>query len=70
MAKNKHAGKTVAEILKDKQGRIKSAPLGEGSPSWDELMDLTWEETERRARAKLRGYRAIKKLLGNEEYDK
>src|SRR6266478_1414845 len=39
-----NAGKTVREILEDKKGSIKDAPLDEGSPSWDEILDLNWEE--------------------------
>jgi hypothetical protein len=41
MAKN--TGKTVAEILQDKQGWIRGVPLDPGSPSWDDILDLTWE---------------------------
>jgi hypothetical protein len=32
-----NAGKTIAEILKGKQARIKNAPLDEGSPSWNDI---------------------------------
>jgi hypothetical protein len=65
-----NAGKTVAEILKDKKGAIKDAALGSGSPSWDEIMHLTWEEIQDRAKRRLPGYKTIKKLLGPGEYDK
>jgi len=41
MAKHKYAGKTVADILKKKRGDIKYAPLDQGSPSWDDIQDLT-----------------------------
>jgi hypothetical protein len=44
MASN--AGKTVEEILKGKKASIKQAELEEGSPSWDDILGLTWEEIE------------------------
>jgi hypothetical protein len=37
-----HAGKTVAEILTEKKASIRDAALPPGSPSWDEILDLTW----------------------------
>ena len=70
MATHPNAGKTVEEILKSKQGRIKNAPLDEGSPGWDDIMDLTWEEVERRAQQNQPGYRTIYKLLKRKRYDK
>ena len=45
-----NSGKTVREILKGKQGGIKTAPLDPGSPSWDEILDLSWEEIVDRAK--------------------
>ncbi len=65
-----NTGKTVREILRGKQGRIKQAPLGPGSPSWNDIMDLTWEELVRRARSRVPGYGTFKKLLSSGEYDK
>jgi hypothetical protein len=67
---HKNAGKTVAEILTGKQARIKTAALGEGSPSWDQIRDLAWEEIVERAQRRESGYRTIKKLLEKSEYDK
>jgi hypothetical protein len=64
------AGKTVAEILRTKKASIRDAALEPGSPSWDEIMDLTWEELTERAKQRLPGYKTIKKLLGSREYDK
>ena len=49
MAKHKFAGKTVLEILMSKQGRIKNAPLDAGSPGWDDILDLSWEDIDERA---------------------
>jgi hypothetical protein len=67
---SKNAGKTVAEILKDKKGDIKTAPLSPGSPSWDQLMDTPWEEIVRRAKRRVPGYKTIKKLLTDPRYNK
>jgi hypothetical protein len=65
-----NAGKTVREILVGKKGSVKDARLVPGSPNWDELMDVPWEEIVRRAKARVRGYKTIKKLLTDTEYDK
>ena len=65
-----YAGMTVADILKLKRGSIKNAPLDPGSPSWDDVRHLTWEEVWEAARRNRRGFRTIKKLLRNGEYDK
>ena len=70
MAKHKFTGKTVAEILTSKQGRIKNAPLDQGSPGWDEILDLTWEEVDQRAQQNDPGFRTIRKLLTRLRYDK
>jgi hypothetical protein len=67
---HKHAGKTVREILKGKKGSIKEPSLDEGSPSWAELLDVTWEDIEEGAKQGRPGYKTIKKLLGGKEYDK
>jgi hypothetical protein len=65
-----NSGKTVREILKGKQGGIKTAPLDPGSPSWDEILDLSWEEIVDRAKRRVPGYKTLKKLLSDKEYDK
>ena len=65
-----HAGKTVAEILVGKKGSIRDASLNPGSPSWDIILNLTWEEVVERAKRRRPGYKTIKKLLGSKEYDK
>jgi hypothetical protein len=67
---SENAGKTVAEILRDKKASIKQAALEPGSPSWDEIMDLTWEDIQDRAKRREVGYKTIKKLLSSQEYDK
>jgi hypothetical protein len=68
MANN--AGKTVAEILKTKRGNIKTVPLEENSPSWAEILHLTWEEIEERADRNEPGFRTFKKLLERKRFDK
>jgi hypothetical protein len=65
-----NAGKTVREILQDKQGYIRTVPLPPGSPSWDDILDLTWEEVEDRARRRVRGFRVFRKLLTDGRFDK
>ncbi len=65
-----YAGKTVAEILKGKQARIKYAPLGPGSPSWGDILSLTWEEVVEKAQRGETGFRTIYKLLNTKRFDK
>jgi len=63
-------GKTVAEILTGKKASIKGTALDPGSPSWDDIMELTWEQVRARAKRNVPGFKTIKKLLGSREYDK
>lgn len=70
MAKHKHAGKTVAEILKSKKASIRDVALAEGSPSWDDVLHLSWEDIVKSAKRRLPGFKTIKKLLSSGEYDK
>lgn len=72
MAKKRHpnAGKSVAEILSKKQAKIKQADLDEGSPSWDDILDLTWEDIVRRADDNEPGFRTFKKLLARKRFNK
>ena len=65
-----NAGKTVAEILKSKRAGIKNAALEEGSPSWDDIMHLTWEEIEERHHRREPGFKTFHKLLRQKRYDK
>lgn len=60
----------VRDILAGKRGSIKDAALPPGSPSWDEILDWTWEEIEEGARQGEIGFRTIKKLLSNSRFDK
>lgn len=65
-----YAGKTVAEILKTKKARILKARLDPGSPSWDDIMHLTWEEIEEKHRRREPGFKTFHKLLKERKYDK
>jgi hypothetical protein len=67
---HQHAGKTVEELLRTKQGRIRRAPLDPGSPDWDEILDLAWEDIEERADRNEPGFRTIKKLLNQKRFNK
>lgn len=60
----------VSEILKRKRGSIKNAPLEAGSPSWDEIQQLTWGDILDGEQQGLPGFRTIKKLLLKKEYDR
>jgi hypothetical protein len=44
--------------------------LVEGSPAWKEIEALTWEEIVAKAEADVRGFKTIKKLLGDKRFDK
>jgi hypothetical protein len=65
-----NTGQTVREILGRKKASIRQAPLDPGSPSWDHILDLTWEELVRRAKARVPGYKTLKKLLSQGEYNR
>ena len=65
-----NAGKTVAEILQGQAGSIKHAPLEPGSPSWDDILHLTWEEIDERAKRREPGFKTIQKLLSDRRFDK
>ena len=61
---------TVSEILRRKRGSIRSAALEPGSPSWDDIAELTWDEITQRAKNRETGFKTFKKLLSSGEYDK
>ncbi len=65
-----NAGKTVAEILTDKRGSVKNAPLDPGAPSWDDILHLTWEEVEEKARQREPGFSTFRKLLTDKRFNK
>jgi len=65
-----NAGKTVAEILKGKLASIKNAPLDSGSPSWDDILHLIWEQLKEKANRGLPGFRTFVKLLSRKRFNK
>jgi hypothetical protein len=60
----------VSEILQRKKGSIKNAPLGRGSPSWDELSKMDLRDIEAGARANKPGYKTALKLLRDRRFDR
>ncbi len=68
--KHKYSGKSVSEILAEKRAGIKNAPLEDGSPSWKEFAEMTWEDIVSGARARKPGFRTVRKLLTDSRFDK
>lgn len=60
---SENAGKTVAEILRGKRALILKSRLDAGSPSWRDIMHLSWEEVVSNARRRKTGFRTFRKLL-------
>lgn len=69
-SEHKYSGKKVEEILKQKKGSIREAPLEPGSPSWDQILNMTWEEIDAAAKSNTPGYKTIRKLLSDTRFDK
>lgn len=67
---HKFSGQKVSEILKQKKGGIKQAPLPSGSPSWDEFSEMTWEQIEDGAEAGEPGFKVVRKLLTDTRFDR
>ena len=67
---HKFSGKSVADILKSKKGSIKNADLPEGSPTWNQVTKMTWEEIEAAAKANTTGFKTIKKLLTDGRFNR
>lgn len=65
-----YSGKTVEEILKTKRAAIRQAPLEKGSPSWDDILHLTWEEVVKKHKRRERGFKIFHKLLKDSRIDK
>lgn len=66
----KNSDKSVEEILKGKKGSIKDAPKPSGSPSWDEVLNLTLSEVQKGAQQGLTGYKEIYKLLKDKRFNR
>lgn len=67
---HKFSGQKVSEILKQKKGSIKQAPLASGSPSWSEFSQMTWEQIEAGAGADKPGFKVVRKLLTDKRFDR
>ncbi len=67
---HRFSGMTVAEILRLKKASILQAPLEKGSPGWQDIASLTWEEVDERAQQDVTGYRTIRKLLSDRRFDR
>jgi hypothetical protein len=65
-----NAGKTVDEILTTKKGSITKVKLPKGTPSWNNIRGMTWEDVEKAAKAGRTGFKTIKKLLDREKYNR
>jgi hypothetical protein len=67
---HKFAGLRVSEILRTKKGSVRTAPLPVGSPSWSKFEAMMWEEIEDGAKRNLPGFRTVRKLLGDQRFDR
>ncbi len=61
---------TVRQILTRKLGSIKQAPLPQGTPPWDAILEETWNDIVRKAKARKTGYKVFRKLLIDPRFDK
>lgn len=61
---------TVREIPRRKRGSIRTAALDPGSPSWDDILEMTWGELTQAAKNREAGFKTFRKLLSAGEYDK
>jgi hypothetical protein len=62
--------RTVGEVLKSKKGSIKNAKLDKGSPSWNEIGQMTMDQIQANAKANMPGFKTIWKLLRDKRFDK
>ncbi|MBI3468133.1 MAG: hypothetical protein HY000_34435 [Planctomycetes bacterium] len=67
---HRFSGMTVAEILRLKKASVRNAPLEAGSPTWEEIEGLAWEEISLMAAQSLPGYKTIRKLLSDRRFDR
>jgi len=71
VARTGYSGKTtVREILNGVKGSVKNAALPKGSPSWDEILDMTWDDILEAAKSGQSGYKTMKKLLLDSRFRK
>ncbi len=67
---HKFAGMRVSEILRWKKASITAAPLPRGSLSWREYEIMMWEDIEAGARENRPGFKAVRKLLSDQRFDR
>jgi hypothetical protein len=70
MIRDRFAGLSVRQILGLKKASVRNARLPAGTPSWDEIADMTWEEIDSAARASRTGFKTIRKLLSDSRFDR
>jgi hypothetical protein len=61
---------SVSDVLKNKLGSIRKAPLPPGSPSWSDIGDMTMDEVRAAAQAKQTGFKTILKLLTDSRFNR
>ncbi len=59
---------SVKDILQQRKGSIKQAPLLEGSPCWDSIQDMKYKDVVKNAQKNLPGFKTIKKLLTDRRF--
>ena len=67
---HKFAGMRVRDILRLKKASVRNAPLPPGSPTWDEVEDMIWEDVDEAARRNEPGFKTIRKLLTDGRFDR
>ncbi len=60
----------ISDVLKGKLGKITKAPLPPGSPSWEQVSNMTVAEVRAAAKANEPGFKTILKLLTEGKYNK
>lgn len=66
---HRFAGMLVLDILRQKKASIRTAPLPAGSPDWNDVERMMWEEVEDAARRNEPGFKMIRKLLSDQRFD-
>lgn len=61
---------TVSEILRQKKASVRTAPLPAGSPGWDKLESMTWEDIDAGAKENRPGFKTVRKLLTDRRFDR
>lgn len=67
---HKYSGMLVRDILRFKKASIRQAPLPRGSPSWQRIEAMNWEEVDEAARKDSPGMKTVRKLLTDSRFDR